>query len=176
MQTFPREMRPIIQFFALFAAICFVVSAPGAQVRIQKAPAGPQTQPPFADDLSKNPDLLKEFGNLINQFQHNIARGKENEWRCRSGSRYLYICEDGLVHWCSQQRGYPGIHLEQYTREHLRREFFTRKPCAPRCTVSCVQQVAILDNWRAPQTLKPMAAPPPAPDQLVQLAGPRARN
>ena len=72
MQTFPREMRPIIQFFALFAAICFVVSAPRAQGRIQKAPAGPQTQPPFADDLSKNPDLLKEFGNLINQFQHNI--------------------------------------------------------------------------------------------------------
>jgi len=23
------------------------------------------------------------------------------------GARYLYICEDGLVHYCSQQRGYP---------------------------------------------------------------------
>ena len=26
-------------------------------------------------------------------------------------SRYLYVCEDGLVHWCSQQRGHPGIPL-----------------------------------------------------------------
>src|SRR5580693_1825038 len=39
----------------------------------------------------------------INGFQHNIAKGLTNEWRCRSGARYLYICEDGLVHWCSQQ-------------------------------------------------------------------------
>src|SRR5215471_1176672 len=30
-------------------------------------------------------------------FQENLARGKPNEWRCRAGARYLYICEDGLV-------------------------------------------------------------------------------
>jgi hypothetical protein len=65
-------MRPIIQFFAVFAAIFFAASVSRAQVRIQKAPAEPQTQPPSADDLSKNPELLKEFSNLINQFQHNI--------------------------------------------------------------------------------------------------------
>ena len=72
MQRFPREMRPIIQFFAIFAAIFFAASASRGQVRTQKAPAEPQTQAPFADGLSKNPELLKEFGNLINQFQHNI--------------------------------------------------------------------------------------------------------
>src|SRR5438128_1948663 len=49
--------------------------------------------------------LGKRSYSRFNQFQHNIARGKANEWRCRSGARYLYICEDGLVHWCSQQRG-----------------------------------------------------------------------
>ena len=72
MQTFPREMRPIIKFVAVFAAIFFAASVSKAQVRIQKARLEPQTQPPFADGLSKNPELLKEFGNLINQFQHNI--------------------------------------------------------------------------------------------------------
>jgi len=61
MQTFPRGMRPIIQYFAIFAAIFFAASVSRAQVRIQKAPAEPQTQPPFADDLSKNPELLKEL-------------------------------------------------------------------------------------------------------------------
>ena len=44
----------------------------------------------------------------FNAFQKNIAHGRPNEWRCRAGARYLYICEDGLVHYCSQQRGYPG--------------------------------------------------------------------
>jgi len=37
----------------------------------------------------------------INGFQDNIAHGKENQWRCRAGSRYLYICENGLVHYLS---------------------------------------------------------------------------
>jgi MoaA/NifB/PqqE/SkfB family radical SAM enzyme len=105
----------------------------------------------------------------LNGFQHNIAKGKPNEWRCRSGSRYLYICEDGLVHWCSQQRGYPGVPLEKYTAEDRRREYFTKKHCAPRCTVSCVQQIAVVDNWRGPQTLKPVAAPPSSSESLVQL-------
>jgi len=54
---------------------------------------------------------VKKLGNedhaRLNWFQDSIAEGKPYEWRCRSGSRYLYICEDGLVHWCSQQRGYP---------------------------------------------------------------------
>jgi MoaA/NifB/PqqE/SkfB family radical SAM enzyme len=115
--------------------------------------------------------LGKRSYSRFNNFQHNIAGGKENHWRCRSGSRYLYICEDGLVHWCSQQRGYPGVPLDKYTAEDRRREYSTRKFCAPRCTISCVQQVALIDNWRSPQTLKPVAAPPPAPPgPLVQVA------
>ncbi len=87
----------------------------------------------------------------VNHFQDNIASGRPNQWRCRAGSRYLYICEDGLVHYCSQQRGYPAVPLERYTREDLRREFLTEKSCAPHCTVSCVHQVSYLDFWRAPQ-------------------------
>ena len=88
----------------------------------------------------------------FNEFQKNISHGVANDWRCRAGSRYLYVCEDGLVHYCSQQRGFPAIPLEQYTRQHLIHEYHTQKSCAPHCTVSCVQQVAMLDNWRSPQT------------------------
>jgi len=102
-----------------------------------------------------------------NQFQHKIAAGKENNWRCRAGSRYLYICEDGLVHYCSQQRGYPGIPLAEYSEERRRREYLTKKGCAPGCTVSCVHQVAAIDNWRAPQTIGPGDST--SRDSLVQL-------
>jgi MoaA/NifB/PqqE/SkfB family radical SAM enzyme len=119
--------------------------------------------------------LGKRSFTRVNGFQHNIAAGRENEWRCRAGSRYLYVCEDGLVHYCSQQRGYPGIPLAQYTAEHRRREFLTKKGCAPRCTVSCVHQISTMDYWRAPQTSDdPGPARPSEP--LVQLTGPITRN
>ncbi len=95
----------------------------------------------------------------FNYFQKDVAYGRPHEWRCRAGSRYLYICEDGLVHYCSQQRGYPAIPLEQYSREHFRHEYLTVKPCAPRCTLSCVQQVALFDNWRDPQTRRAFERP-----------------
>jgi MoaA/NifB/PqqE/SkfB family radical SAM enzyme len=113
--------------------------------------------------------LGKRSFSRFNYFQHNVARGREHDWKCRAGSRYLYICEDGLVHWCSQQRGYPGLPLADYTVEMRQREFLTHKGCAPRCTVSCVQQVGILDNWRAPQTLQPQAAPEKKAE-LVRIA------
>ena len=105
----------------------------------------------------------------VNYFQENIAHGRPNNWRCRSGGRYLYICENGLVHYCSQQRGYPGVPLEKYTPADLRREYYTRKPCAPYCTVSCVQQVATIDFWRGPQTLEGFT-PAPEPEPLVQIS------
>jgi len=95
--------------------------------------------------------LEKSSFTRINAFQDNIAKGLPNDWRCRAGARYLYICENGLVHYCSQQRGYPGVPLATYTREDIRREFLTEKSCAPHCTVSCVHQVSIFDSWRAPQ-------------------------
>ena len=63
----------------------------------------------------------------INGFQDNIAQGRPNQWRCRAGARYLYICEDGLVHYCSQQRGYPAVPLEKYTVDDIRREYLSEK-------------------------------------------------
>ncbi|MGA2596120.1 MAG: radical SAM protein [Bryobacteraceae bacterium] len=89
----------------------------------------------------------------INYFQDAIANGKPSDWRCRAGARYIYICEEGLVHYCSQQRGYPGKPLDEYTVEDIRREYLTAKGCAPYCTVSCVHQVSYMDFWRDPQTI-----------------------
>ncbi len=81
-------------------------------------------------------------------FQRNLTRGLPNQWHCRAGARYLYVCEDGLVHWCSQQRGYPAKPLEEYSEEDLDRELQTKKSCAPYCTVSCVHRVALVDRLR----------------------------
>ena len=94
----------------------------------------------------------KKHFSRLNYFQENIANGKASDWRCRAGSRYLYICEDGLVHYCSQQRGFPAKPLEQYTVADIKREYITQKSCAPLCTISCVHQVSYIDHWRAPQS------------------------
>ncbi len=114
--------------------------------------------------------LEKRNFSQLSFFQERIARGEPNEWRCRSGARYLYVCEDGLVHYCSQQRGYPGIALADYGPADLEREYFTEKACAPHCTVSCVHYVSYFDSWRAPQTLpdrRPFEAA--EPEELVQI-------
>ncbi len=89
-----------------------------------------------------------DFANY-NRFQKNLANGRPNDWHCRAGARYLYICENGLVHWCSQQRGYPGIPLEQYGPDDLRRQYHEVKNCAPMCTVGCVHRVAQVDELRS---------------------------
>ncbi len=113
--------------------------------------------------------LEKRSFTRINSFQDNIALGQPNHWRCRAGARYLYICEDGLVHYCSQQRGYPAIPLEKYTVDDIRREYLTEKSCAPHCTVSCVHQVSIFDAWRAPQHPAPATVTESRTSEFVQI-------
>jgi MoaA/NifB/PqqE/SkfB family radical SAM enzyme len=101
-------------------------------------------------------------------FQDAIAEGRPRRWRCRAGSRYLYICEDGLVHYCSQQRGYPGKPLAEYTTADIRREYLTEKSCAPYCTVSCVHYISYFDFWRDEQTIKG-SEPQHHTPELVQI-------
>ena len=111
--------------------------------------------------------LQKSSYARFNHFQEAIALGKPNNWRCRAGARYLYICEEGLVHYCSQQRGHPGVPIAEYTIKDIRREYLTEKACAPNCTISCVHQTSLMDFWRDPQTI-----PAPhfeQPERLTQI-------
>lgn len=113
----------------------------------------------------------KKHFSRVNYFQENIAKGQPSDWRCRAGSRYLYICEDGLVHYCSQQRGFPAKPLKDYTVEDIRREYITQKSCAPMCTISCVHQISYFDFFRGEQT---RIVEPVAEEQLVHIKAARA--
>jgi MoaA/NifB/PqqE/SkfB family radical SAM enzyme len=132
---------------------------------------------PLADREMKVYQELKAFGSRgdarVNAlFQDNLAHGRPNDWSCRAGSRYLYVDEEGLVHYCSQMRGSPGIPLDQYGRADLEREYASKKSCAPYCTINCVQRVAVLDNWRSPQTGEARFAirTPPGPVASIAAA------
>lgn len=102
------------------------------------------------------------------QFQETLARGEPCDWHCRAGSRYLYICEDGLVHYCSQQRGHPAIPLAEYTSDDLRREHASIKRCAPYCTIGCVHRVSMVDELREKplETLESWFCSPGSPSGL----------
>ena len=131
-----------------------------------------QLQPLNAEERAVYHEMKKlEKGSYsrINAFQDNIAMGRPNHWRCRAGGRYLYICEDGLVHYCSQQRGYPAKPLLEYTLADIRREYLTEKSCAPHCTVSCVHQVSYLDFFRGPQSVRTIPATSAETPELVEI-------
>lgn len=108
--------------------------------------------------------ISRSFAHKLNYylFQRNLINGHANRWKCRAGARYLYICEDGDVHWCSQRRGYPGIPVTHYLRRDIQREFATDKVCSPQCTLSCVHQMSMFDRWRGKQLI-------PDPDFAVRL-------
>jgi MoaA/NifB/PqqE/SkfB family radical SAM enzyme len=136
-----------------------------------------QLQPLRPEEIAVYEEIMtfeKKNYSQFNHFQKNIAYGKPNDWRCRSGARYLYICENGLVHWCSQQRGIPGVPLATYSVEDIRREFYKEKYCAPHCTISCVHQISYIDHWRAPQiplkkSGKTTTPPPPVKNEAEEL-------
>jgi MoaA/NifB/PqqE/SkfB family radical SAM enzyme len=111
------------------------------------------------DDVMQRIDgrrqVLKNLYSGIRRFQVNLADGRPNDWQCRAGARYLYVCENGLVHWCSQQRGCPGVPLATYTTADIQREFLAPKWCAPLCTIGCVHRVSTMDYWRKPQRQDP---------------------
>jgi MoaA/NifB/PqqE/SkfB family radical SAM enzyme len=124
----------------------------------QLQPLAPE-QMRIYEDLRRRADWSTRWFNA--KWQDNLAQGKPNDWSCRAGSRYLYVDEFGHVHYCSQQRGAPGIPLTSYRREHLVREYSTKKPCAPYCTVNCVQQSSLFDKWRGAQTTEARLVPLP---------------
>jgi MoaA/NifB/PqqE/SkfB family radical SAM enzyme len=133
-----------------FSASIGIIHDGGGQLKALR----PEERKVF-DEVSADIDSLtfiaKNLYSGVRRFQENLASGRPNDWRCRAGARYLYVCEDGLVHYCSQQRGSPGISLEEYGPGHIRKAFDTPKSCAPFCTVGCVHRVSTMDYWRRPQ-------------------------
>jgi MoaA/NifB/PqqE/SkfB family radical SAM enzyme len=69
-------------------------------------------------------------------------------FKCRAGSRYLYVDELGDVAWCSQTRGEFRKPLLDYTVSDLEQQFYTRKPCAAACTLGCARTQSAFDEWR----------------------------
>lgn len=77
-----------------------------------------------------------------------MIEGGAAPFKCRAGSRYLYVDELGKVSYCSQRRGDPGTPLLEYGRPQLRAAFDAPKGCESKCTIACVRRASIYDAWR----------------------------
>lgn len=105
--------------------------------------------------------LTNEQRSLYNKLAADVARqknstgyttrllaGEEVPFRCRAGSRYLYVDETGTVRLCSQQRARYGKSLPAFTVADLRGNFHSQKPCSGRCSIGCARSCSALDGWR----------------------------
>jgi MoaA/NifB/PqqE/SkfB family radical SAM enzyme len=106
-------------------------------------------------------DGLRPFAQVtrrIGRFRRDLIRYRErllehgeSPFRCRAGSRYLYIDPAGIVHWCASTVEKFGIPLSAYTVDDLSRQFSTWKPCNARCSIGCARSCSLVDRW-FPQT------------------------
>jgi MoaA/NifB/PqqE/SkfB family radical SAM enzyme len=93
--------------------------------------------------------LLGHRGREAADYREDLIEHGRAPFRCRAGSRYLYVDESGKVAWCSQTRASFERDLATYSLDDLRQQFHTGKPCNEGCTVGCVRTASAYDGWRA---------------------------
>src|SRR6266576_1364065 len=87
----------------------------------------------FENIVSKIPKNWMEFSD----YRERLVRDGTAPFKCRAGSRYLYIDEYGKVNWCSQTRTVWSKDLMDYSLDDLREQFHRYKPCHETCTLGC---------------------------------------
>ncbi len=94
--------------------------------------------------------LRKKINNskIKKNYTDKLLAGEEAPFKCRGGSRYLYVDEFGVVHYCSQTMKDYGKPLELFTLNDLINNFNTPHPCTNFCTIGCARNNSSLDEWR----------------------------
>jgi MoaA/NifB/PqqE/SkfB family radical SAM enzyme len=95
--------------------------------------------------------VRREMGGRFKEahdYRDRILNEGTAPFKCRAGSRYLYVDEHGDIAWCSQTRGVFKKALLDYSPDDLRAQFYTKKSCADACTIGCVRTQSAYDEWR----------------------------
>jgi len=88
----------------------------------------------------------KPFTYLDYEYGKKLLQGDRPDWKCRAGSRYLYVDEAGKVQFCASQMGRLGKPIEDYTVNDLDEQSRTFKGCEEGCSVGCAYRCSLLDN------------------------------
>ena len=135
-----------------------------------------QIQPGLlGDDLGAAYDEMRRlsrkslFHHAGEGWEADMLEGVASPFKCRAGGRYLYVDESGLVSYCSQRRGTPGIDMLDYTADDVERGFYLPKGCEDRCTIGCARRASSFDEWRAqPSLVSSPLHPDPVSDPLSE--------
>ncbi|HRI67197.1 MAG TPA: radical SAM protein [Polyangium sp.] len=104
------------------------------------------------EEMKVYADLQRKLGwrwREAHDYRSHLAQGRPAPFKCRAGSRYLYVDEFGIVRWCASTREIFGKPLSSYRYEDLVEQFYVEKPCNDRCTLGCVRSDSAVDEWRA---------------------------
>jgi MoaA/NifB/PqqE/SkfB family radical SAM enzyme len=113
---------------------------------------------------------IGERANEARGYRGKMIESGKASFKCRSGSRYLYVDEFGSVHWCYQTREAFSKDLLAYTYADLREQFDTKKDCSTRCTIGCARTASATDEWRPQRGLSAAAEKRPAlPERPLTL-------
>lgn len=88
----------------------------------------------------------RPFTYLDYEYNKKLLEGETPSWKCRAGSRYLYVDEGGMVHLCASQMVGPGTPVEEYTFEDMRERSKSYKGCEDGCSVGCAYRCSMVDN------------------------------
>ena len=95
--------------------------------------------------------LLAKEANLPFFFSKSVSQvgiNAEKPWKCRAGSRYLYIDEFSTANFCAHARERWQCRVEELNQEIFRKNFYRYKPCNVGCTLGCVRNVSRYDVFR----------------------------
>jgi MoaA/NifB/PqqE/SkfB family radical SAM enzyme len=94
----------------------------------------------------------------FSRYHRRLIRTGSSPFKCRAGSRYLYVDEFGQVARCWPTRGLWSKPLSDYGPQDLQEQFYTYKPCHAACALSSVRRASGLDGWRSQLQPHPLAA------------------
>jgi MoaA/NifB/PqqE/SkfB family radical SAM enzyme len=87
------------------------------------------------------------FSYLEREYGAELLQGERPAWKCRAGSRFLYVDEWGNTQFCSAQRGRLGKPVEEYTRRDAREHGRNYKGCESGCSLLCHYRDSAVDNY-----------------------------
>jgi MoaA/NifB/PqqE/SkfB family radical SAM enzyme len=105
------------------------------------------------------------FSFLERDYGTRLLAGERPSWKCRAGSRFMYVDEGGRVQLCSAQRGRLGTPVVEYTRREARAQHQKYKGCETGCSLLCHYRDSAIDNrplFTAVSTIRQFARRPRA--------------
>lgn len=98
----------------------------------------------YGNTVSTLPRTIRDFSG----YRNRLIRTGSAPFKCRAGSRFIYVDEGGRVAMCSQTRARWSMPLQDFGPPQLNERFYASKPCQDRCTLGCVRSCSQFENWR----------------------------